>query len=311
MTQFTKPMQPCNANLEKIQFPCIAQRKIDGMKLIIRHDGAGNLEFLGRSMKPITNRWIIDTFTSIIMKHTNLPSFVLEGELQAGGSFESCDGMLSASYREFSDIVYHVFDEASALHLRYVDRSSLARILTGTFNDLRIQNIENWFISNLNDLMEFHAQNDADPALDGTVVRQLDLPYKAGKRTENEGYVLKIKDFADAEAEIIGVVEKMHNGNEAYTNPLGRTERSTAQDGKSGLDTLGALECVYHGGGGDPVRFFIGSFKGLTDEQKQNLWNRKDELLGRLVKFKYMRITKYGVPLHNVFLGFRDIIDLD
>ena len=310
MVQFTKPMQPCNADLDKIQFPCVAQRKIDGMKLIIRSNNKGGIELLGRSMKPITNRWLHEKFTEVFAEFLQLKHFVFEGELQAGNSFEKCDGLLSALYREFDNVVFHIFDEISDASLPYSTRYQHAALAVKMLENPMVQLVNNFPIKDMESLLTFHMMNEVNPALDGTIVRQMEMEYKAGKRTVNEGYVVKIKNEDDAEAEIIGVYEKMHNGNEGYTNPLGRTERSSAQAGKTGLGTLGGFDCIYRGGK-EPIEFSIGSFKGLTDEQKQVLWNRRDQLPGLLIKFKFMRITKYGVPLHPVYLGFRDPIDLD
>jgi len=310
MTQFTKPMQPCNADLDKIQFPCVAQKKIDGMKLIIRSDNKGGLELLGRSMKPITNQWLHAKFTEVFAEFLQLKYFVLEGELQANNSFENCDGLLSTSYRAFDNVVFHVFDEISDASLPYSTRYQHAAVTVKIVKHSMVQLVTNFPIRNMESLLAFHMMNEANPSLDGTIVRQMEMEYKAGKRTVNEGYVVKIKNKDDAEAEIIGAYEKMHNGNEGYTNPLGRTERSSAQAGKTGLETLGGFDCLYHTSDG-PVEFSIGSFKGLTDDQKKTLWRRRHELPGLMIKFKFMRITKYGVPLHPVYLGFRDPLDLD
>jgi hypothetical protein len=76
------------------------------------------------------------------------------------------------------------------------------------------------------------------------MLRDPNGPYKFGRSTRKEGYLLKLKRFCDSEAEVIGVVELMHNGNEAKTNALGRTERSTRKAGKTGMGVLGALACA-------------------------------------------------------------------
>lgn len=309
MTQFVKPMQPCNADPDKIKFPCVIQKKWDGMKLII-DTRDGDLKFLGRSMKPIKNQWVVETLTAAMQDFlfvSDGAGVVLEGELQAGGLFENCDGLLSASYREFTDLKYHVFDEVHDTSLDYHDRYETARVSVNLIANDIFTLVPNVNVTSLEDLLAIHAVNDADPALDGTIVRQPDMAYKAGKRTVNEGYVVKFKSFLDDEAEIIGFEELMHNDNEGYKNPLGRTERSTAKDGLRGGDTLGAFVCRFKNG----KEFKIGSFKGMSRAYGKELWDNRESLIGKLVKFKYMRLTKYDVPLHPVFLGFRDPVDLD
>ena len=40
-------------------------------------------------------------------------------------------------------------------------------------------------------------------------------PYKQGRSTVREGYLLKVKTFLDDEATVVRFEERMHNGNEA------------------------------------------------------------------------------------------------
>jgi hypothetical protein len=77
---------------------------------------------------------------------------------------------------------------------------------------------------------------------EGVMVRDPAQPYKFGRSYPKDGTLLKVKRFVDFEAEVIGVYEQMHNGNEATTNLLGRTERSSRADGKTGMGVLGGLQ---------------------------------------------------------------------
>ena len=79
--------------------------------------------------------------------------------------------------------------------------------------------------------------------------------------------LLKVKRFEDGEAGILAVEEQMHNGNEATTNELGRTQRSSHKENKVPMGTLGALVCKDVETG---IQFNIGT--GFTDEVRQQLW---------------------------------------
>ena len=89
---------------------------------------------------------------------------------------------------------------------------------------------------------------------EGIMINVWDAPYDF-KRTNN---LLKVKKFQDTEVKIIGFEEG--------TNKL---------QGK-----LGAFICEYKG---NELR--VGS--GLTDEERQNFWNIKDSLLGKIITVKY------------------------
>lgn len=306
MGKFIKPMQPCNANIDKIEFPCIAQKKIDGMKMIIRSDNNGGIELLGRSMKPITNQWLHEVFREVFAEFLQLKHFVFEGELQAGGHFENCDGLLSAKHRAFDDVVFWIFDEITDTDIPYRDRYAHVCTTVEMLNNSMVRAVPSFVVKDMETLMYLHDRFESDPMLDGTIVRWAESTYKAGKRTENEQFVVKIKNQEDMEVEIIGFKELQHNTNEGYTNPLGRTERSTSKEGLIGGDTLGAFICKTS----DGQEVSVGSFRGMTREEGQRLWKIRDELIGKLIKIKYMRMTQYGVPLHPVYLGFRDPLDL-
>jgi DNA ligase-1 len=91
----------------------------------------------------------------------------------------------------------------------------------------------------------------------------------------------------------------MHNGNEATTNELGRTKRSSHAAGKTGRGDLGALIVNF----GD-VTFNIGT--GFTDVERTDIWDNRDSFQGRLAKFKYFPVGVKEAPRHPVFLGWRD-----
>lgn len=315
MTNFIKPMQPCNADLDLITFPCTAQKKWDGMKMVVKWNG-DKLHFLKRSMKYVDNQWIIDQYTkalqplvdNYVADPSKPNSFVIEGELQNDGLFEKCDGLVSASYREFDNIVYRVFDFITDINLDYNQRRKELFEAQGIINNPIVQMVGSAVFNDMDSLMDYHTLNDANPALDGTIVRQTTMPYKGGKRTAKQGHVVKIKDFLDDEATIVGFEELLSNQNEAKTNPLGRTERSTHKAGKIPMNTLGALVCRFERGK-EPVEVKLGT--GFSADLRKHIWDNRNDYVGSLAKFKYMRISKYGVPIHPVFLGFRDIGTLD
>ena len=106
---------------------------------------------------------------------------------------------------------------------------------------------------------------------------------------------------------IIGVEELMVNENEAFTNELGRTARSKAQDGLVPGDTLGALHLrdLY-----TQVEFRCGMFKGFSANYKKQLWDNRDKIMGKIFKYSHFPIGAKDKPRHPKGLGFRDKIDL-
>src|ERR1019366_5223919 len=102
---------------------------------------------------------------------------------------------------------------------------------------------------------------------------------------EREGYLLKLKRYDDCEAVVTGMEELMHNDNEAFTNELGRTARSSAKDGKRGAGVLGKLNLKGLNGDYAGVEFDCGT--GFDAEQRKDFWiPGGGNLIGVIAKIK-------------------------
>ena len=287
-----KPMLARNVDLEKLQVPCAVQKKWDGERLIYK-DG----EFLSRSMKPITNMWLVGQLKQIL-ENFHLP---LDGEIQVGGTFANTSGFVRKSDRQ-GDFIYHVFDMPME-DMNYLERHNLLGDHIEMINDPRVQIVPYTLVDTMEELMEIHGRYAADPALDGTITRDLSTFYKCGRATVTEGQVMKIKDFEDDEGVIVGFTERMHNTNDAQTNELGRTFRSSAKEGLVGTGMLATYKVEWK-----DVQFDVTATGTL--ESRAERWENRDSLLGKLVKFQFQGIGNGGAPRFPTELGIRDKEDL-
>lgn len=281
-----KPLLACEADLSKLQFPVLASPKLDGVRAIIR-DG----EVLSRSLKPIPNRHV-----QMMFGRPELEG--LDGELILG------DPTHPAVYRRTvsavmsiegePDVAFHVFDRWNRDYP--YNEVTLSYGLTTPVCSTLIRNME--------ELAEYEVAQ-LDRGYEGVMLRDPQSPYKFGRSTANEGYLLKLRRFADSEAEIIGFEELMHNQNESTLNETGHTERSTKQAGLLHADTLGALIVRdIHSG----VEFKIGT--GFTAAERQQFWNLRAIIRGALVKYQYFPTGSKTKPRFPNFQGFRHRIDL-
>jgi DNA ligase-1 len=143
--------------------------------------------------------------------------------------------------------------------------------------------------------------------MEGVILRDPAGLYKFG-RSGKTGPLLKVKRFIDFEAEVVGVYEEMHNANEAKTNELGRTERSTAKAGLVGKGTLGGLVLRALNGPAEGVEFRCGT--GFDADARKVLWKHRERLTGKTAKIKSFPIGVKDKPRHPVWLGWRDM-DVD
>ncbi|KAJ3371287.1 hypothetical protein GGF31_003466 [Allomyces arbusculus] len=123
-------------------------------------------------------------------------------------------------------------------------------------------------------------QRAIDDGFEGIIVRSPNSPYKCGRSTIKQAWMLKVKQFVDDEAEIIGFDELMHNENKAFAD----------ERGKNGIE------------------FNIGT--GFSADERKRLWDTRNHHIGKLVKYKYFPIGVKDAPRHPVFLGFRDKDDM-
>lgn len=291
-----KPTLAVAADFGKIKYPVYASPKLDGIRCSIV-DGKA----LSRTLKPIPNKHIYGQLSSHALNG-------LDGELIVGSpTSKTCYTDSVSNVMAFDKVpayTYYVFDSHGVNSPYSSRRLDLLAALGRWVAFPQICLLEQNILINEDELLAYEAAKVAE-GYEGIILRSPDAPYKFGRSTVNEGYLLKVKRFEDSEAEIIGFEEEMFNGNTAETNELGRTKRSTAKAGLSGKGTLGAflVRDVRTG-----VEFSVGT--GLTALQRGVFWQRRDEYLGKLTKYKFFPVGVKVAPRHPVFLGFRDRVDL-
>ncbi len=170
----------------------------------------------------------------------------------------------------------------------------------------RIQLLKQTLINSQRELNVFEALM-LEQGFEGVMIRDPKGIYKFGRSTAREGYLLKVKRFADGEAVIIGAEELMHNENEVTRDELGYARRSSNQDGKVPAGTLGALLVRDLESG---IVFGIGI--GYTSSQRAQLWAKFNAgtLVNHIVKYKHFEGGVKDAPRFPVFQGFRDKIDI-
>jgi len=278
-------MLATDAELDKLRFPLLASPKLDGIRAYVR-DGV----VYSRSNKPIPNKWVQGQF-----KHLEH----LDGELIVGSPtshtvYRDTVSHVMARDKENFAITFYAFDYVRDLDDRFQNRLVYITKYTGPV----IVTLHQEVIHSLDSLLSYE-EAMLNHGYEGLILRDPDAPYKMGRSTVKEGYLLKLKRFVDAEAVVIGFEERMHNGNEATVSELGRTKRSSHKAGKSGRGDLGAITARTP----DGVEFSIGT--GFTDAERAALWTYRDSLVGRIAKYKYFPVGVKEAPRHPVFLGWR------
>ena len=289
----TKPMLASKCEcLTSLHFPLLATPKLDGIRCLKIKGRA-----LSRSFKPISN-----TFTREWIE-ANLPDGV-DGELLVNGTtFSETAGHIGRESGE-PDFRFHVFDYVSeGVDVSYTCRmQELARLPEYA----RVQKVLPIEITTLEQLVAYETQCVAE-GFEGVMIRTPDSPYKCGRSTEREGFLLKIKRFEDAEAVVFDTYEGLSNHNPAEKDAFGRTKRSSSMENKIGRGELGGF-IVRHLATG--VEFRLGYNHVLGGMDRVKLWQQRQSLVGKIVKFMHQPSGAKEAPRFPKFIGFREAWDM-
>lgn len=282
----------------KESYPALLSIKLDGIRAIVV-DGV----VLSRSMKPIRSKVVQELFGKA--EYNGLDGELLYGDWDAPNVFNVTTSTVMATELkpeyDKAKINFVVFDTYLSDDV-YTVRAEIAKDIVYASDTIQMVFLSSKLAYNEADLLEFETKALED-GYEGIMKRSPESLYKQGRSTFKEQGIGKLKRFADDEAIVLGFEEKMHNTNEAKTNELGRTQRSQDQAGMVGAGTLGALVCTCNG-----IQFTMGS--GLDDAGRAEVWENKEQYLGKLAKFKYFAIGMKDSFRFPIFQGWRDEDDM-
>lgn len=269
--------------------------KLDGIRCIV----FGGVAY-SRSLKRIPNLSIQAYVQYHAEAMEGMDGELIVGDKNAPDVFnQSTSGVMRIEGEP--DFTFWVFDR---WHPTAMWLARYGRLVNHSYLPKRVKLLEHFPVEEDSDIDEFEAKMLAQGA-EGIMLRDADAKYKCGRSGTKNPELQKVKRFVDNEFEIIGWEPKYTNTNEAKTNELGRTARSTAKDGMVALDTMGSLIlCTSKGD-----TFSCGS--GMTDAIREDLWERRETLMGQLAKVKYFDVGNgYNVPRFPIFIAIRHKDDL-
>ena len=306
-------------DLSTLRYPLLASEKIDGWRCLIadaewartnipcepKHReyfaAANHAIALSASLKPISN-WHVQ-------RQLDDPDLIgCDGELIASDKFNETSSAFAAFGGEPS-FAFHIFDLFDRPNDPFESRllALKNKTLPHSIDSVIYRKHPHFQIENSDRLTEY-LEAVLPSGAEGAVTRDPSGLYKFGRATEKQQWMLKIKPFVDAEAVVIGVEELMHNMNDPEVSQLGLQKRSHHQANKVPSGKLGALVCrritpINYEDTIQSAPFSIGT--GFDDAQRRLLWAQRDELFGKIVKYKSMQRGVLEAPRHPVFLGFR------
>lgn len=306
MTTIIKPLLAKDVDESKLKFPVAGMVKIDGSWGAIQ-----NGKLFARSLKPHENKFTTARFSK--------PEFEgLRGELILGNdpAAENLCRDTSSALRRIEgepEITMWCFDYVTeeTKDLPYKERHAL---MVEKVSKLGVKFINSIGYAVIKDFEEYakYRNNFLSLGFEGIIIRDLTSKHKEGRSSSVKADLWRYKPWSSAEIRVKYLVEEQKNNNEAKTNDLGRTERSTHKENLEGKGTMGAIVGVletplldYQGTEiaqvGTEITIATGSLK---EKECQFYWDNQHEIVEKLVEFEYM---SYGLKDKPRFAQFKRI----
>lgn len=290
-----RPMLAANAE-PGYELPVYVSPKLDGIRCCIL-DG----EAVSRNLKPIRNAFIQEALRGM----PRLDGELIVGEPTGNDVWNrSNSGVMKATGEP--DFSFHIFDHIPNSTEPDPFERRLAR-LTKWFQEQeneRLVLVPQTLCTTYGEVDRLEELYVGQMGYEGLMIRTPASPYKLGRSTVKEGFILKLKRFDEDEAAITGVEALNRNTNTATIDALGLTKRSKVKEGLVATELLGKFHARDIKTG---VEFDCGS--GFTLAQRAEFWRSRP--IGQVFTYKHLGWTPdEGKPRHPVFKGIRHADDL-
>lgn len=305
-----KPQLANDANLATLIYPVGVQVKIDGVRALNI-----NGTLTGRSLDPFKGFGITEYWSK--------PEFqYLDGEMTLGADAASSERLCSLTtgalgafkgVTSMADVYLHCFDWLAEPNLPYFQRYERLKAYVEKLDHPRVHLVPLHIANNREELDALIARF-FDEGYEGAIIRNLDAPAKEGRPSKVKQELVRVKGWVDSEMLVTGFTEGQTNTNEAKTNTLGRTERSSAKDGMVPNGMVGSIhgtmigDCFHPITGeklfadGLPITIGTGT---MTDAELLDYFKHPEKLVGHPVKFKHLAHGTKTLPRMGQYLSHR------
>lgn len=267
--------------LPTLSYPLVASPKYDGIRA------------LSISQQPISRHAKLLPNLDLQYAFKHMPP--LDGEVLVPGDFNKVQSAVMSRDTCIADkFNYFVFDTTEAeWHQKRFDARMLRVEELAKDAPPQVHIAPMRICVNAEEVIAFYEEvlaYDHPWDYDGLILRSLSAPYKYGRSTLKQQWMLKMKPWQDSEGIIVGFEELMHN----LDTSCKRKENMVP----GGM--LGKFVIQWNG-----KTFSVGGGKNLTVERRIHYWNNRPQYLGKRLTFKYLGLSEYDIPRHPNYKGIR------
>ncbi len=294
-------------DLEKVEWPVLCSPKVDGIRCLI-HPELGPVT---RSFKPLPNKHV----WKLLTRYAGLSN--LDGELvkvDVAGHVAPFNETQSAVMTQSGQplFMFLAFDCFDRPEWDFVSRHLQAEQHCKKIGNEHVTLLKHSSCKDIEGFVKF-TDRCIQEGYEGSIIRAPAGPYKNGRSTLRQGFLLKYKQWADAEGTIVGFEELYHNANPDQRNNFDLAKRSSHKDNMQPMDTLGALVVQTAWGELRVGTGFDQATRKVIWDRNQFFEGRTDPVafkntndIGRVITFKYQPHGMQDLPRFPVFKGFRE-----
>ncbi len=306
----TRPMKAAKIEsaekMELIEWPAFCSPKVDGIRCLIHPElGPSTTSF-----KPVPNHHIRSWLQGMIGGSNLDGELVAVDEDRNDLTFNETQSAVMTHDGQ-PKFVFAVFDCFDRPDEGFMQRHVRAQEIVKRLDQPEVTILEHVLIRSLEEFIKF-TDICLEGGYEGSIIRSPEGPYKSGRSTFNQGWLIKYKTWIDTEGTVIGFNELMHNDNPDVRDEFDLAKRSSHKDNMVPMAMLGALVLQTVWG-----ELRVGS--GFTMAQRKDIWMRNCDMeeryrnkdatppdIGRKVTFKYMPYGMKDKPRHPIFKSFRE-----
>lgn len=286
-----------------LKYPLIASPKLDGF----RAPGVGG-RIVSKTLRPFANKFAQRMLVSPRVNN-------LDGELTVGSPVDDETGDVVrrtssglTSFEGEPDLHWHLFDDFTNHEISFSRRNAglmQRRLLLPEWLRNRTFIVEQRLIYDEASLLTFEGEVLA-LGYEGLMLRDPKAPYKFGRCTLKQGYLLKFKRFTDGEAKVLSIEEGEVNGNEATVRSDGIKRRSTKKENMRPSGMIGCLHCKDLKTG---KLIEVGPGK-MTHKERREWFENPDCIIQKIITYRQFPTSAFSKPRFPTFQNVRPRIDL-
>lgn len=296
--KLSEDSQEAVKQLQNLRYPIMVSPKIDGIRC---HCWEGKA--YSRKNKLIPNNHVQEVLKDCMSGY--------DGELVVGSPTNphcidiTKSGVMSQDGEP--NFKLYLFDHYQSPFDKFEDRFRTLQVQTAVNRPAYIKLVPHEIASCYEELMNIEDRR-VSQGFEGIMIRDPNGPYKEGRSTLREGWLIKIKRFVDGEAIITGAYEQETNLNESVINEVGKSKRSSHKENMMKNGHLGGFHVKDIE---TEIEFDLGGFLRVTKEQRKNMWKNflgnPKLYIGKIVTYKHFPVGAKDKPRHPIMIGFRNL----